>query len=106
MYKARERVLQVSADGIDTSIGEMSGHRDWKDISSIVDRGEFIAAVVAGGIPFGIFWLRTRNGNAFIIPTRAFVTASERAAFLQQARNWHMANAARFPRFSRSRYYG
>jgi hypothetical protein len=106
MYKGRERVLQVSATGIDTSIGTMSAHRNWKDVSLIVDRGEYIAAVVAGGIPFGVFWLRTLNGNAFIIPNRAFGNASERVAFLQQARSWHAANVLRFPRFSRSRYYG
>jgi hypothetical protein len=106
MYKGRERVLQVSAAGIDTSIGTMSAHRDWKDISLILDRGEYIAAVVAGGIPLGVFWLRTSNGNAFIIPNRAFGDPLERAAFLQQARSWHMVNVIRFPRFSRSRYYG
>lgn len=106
MYKGRERVLQVSAAGIDASVGTMSSHRDWQDIASIIDRDAFIAAVVAGGIPFGLFWLRTRNGNAFIIPNRAFESASERVAFLQQARSWHAANALRFPRFSRSRYFG
>ena len=106
MYKGRERVLRVSAAGMDTSIGAMSAHRDWKDIASIVDRGTYIAAIVAGGIPLGIFWLRTLNGNAFIIPNRAFEVESERLAFLQHARNWHAASALRFPRFSRSRYYG
>ena len=106
MYKGRERDLRVSAAGIDTSIGTMSAHRNWKDIASIVDRGEYIAAVVAGGIPLGIFWLRTRNGNAFIIPNRAFANASERDLFLRQACSWHAANGLRFPRISRRRYYG
>lgn len=106
MYKGRERVLHVSASGIDTSIGAMSAHRDWRDIASVVDRGAYIAAVVAGGVPFGVFWLRTRNGNAFVIPNRAFADSSERATFLQQALSWHAAKAMRFPRVSRSRYFG
>jgi hypothetical protein len=106
MYKTRERILRVTGNGLDTSIGAMSGRRDWKDISSIIDRGNYVAIVVAGGIPLGVCWLRTLNGNAFIVPNRAFHGASERAAFLDQARRWHAANAVRFPKFSRSRYYG
>ena len=70
-----------------------------RTLRQLSNRGTYIAAIVAGGIPLGIFWLRTLNGNAFIIPNRAFEGKSERLAFLQHARNWHAASALRFPDF-------
>lgn len=105
MYKARERVLRATEVGLDTSIGAVSGNRSWKDIASITDRGSYIAITVAGGIPLGFFWLRTFNGNAFIIPNRAFGGSSERLAFLETIRTWHAKHALSFPRLSRRRYY-
>jgi hypothetical protein len=104
-YKPRQRRLFVNATGIDTSIGELSAKRSWKDISAIYDQHEFIAAVVAGGIPLGPFWIRTRNGNSFVVPNRAFRDVQERQAFLRAILSWHQSVALRFPRFSRTRYY-
>ena len=104
-YKPRERTLEMSASGLDTSIGTQSGHRSWRDISSISDAGETIVCVVAGGIPLMIGWLRTRNGNAYVIPNRAFVDAAQRTAFLDQITAWHRAQAMRYPRFARNRYF-
>jgi hypothetical protein len=104
-YKPRPRRFTADANGIDTSIGELSAKRSWKDISSIYDQRDFIAAVVAGGISVGPFWIRTRTGNSFIIPNRAFRDARERQAFLDSIKFWHGKNALKFPRFSRTRYY-
>ena len=104
-YRPRERKLAISSTGIDTSIGSLSGHRGWRDIASIEDHGDFIALVVAGGIPLGIGWIRTQNGNAFVIPTRAFASAAQRQALLHQAVGWHSAQAAHFPCFAWKRYF-
>ena len=64
------------------------------------------AATSAGdGTRFGPFWIRTLNGNAFIIPDRAFANLVQRAAFIEQIKVWHEANQLSFPRFSMTRYY-
>lgn len=104
-YKPRERLMTVDESGIDSSIGSLSAHRGWKDIASIADSRDFIAGVVAGGIPLGFGWVRTRNGNAFIIPNRAFENLDQRTIFLQTIKAWHGAKAVRFPRLSWTRYY-
>jgi hypothetical protein len=104
-YNPRERTLIVSEKGIETSLGTATGKRSWQDVSSIADFGETIAIVIAGGTRFGPFWIRTLNGNAFIVPNRAFANPVQRAAFLEHIQAWHKAQALSFPRFAMTRYY-
>jgi len=104
-YNPRERTLVASEKGIETAVGTAVGKRSWQDVASITDYGETIAIVIAGGTRFGPFWIRTLNGNAFIVPNRAFANPVQRAAFLEQIQEWHKAHALRFPRFAMTRYY-
>jgi hypothetical protein len=104
-YKPRERVLKVGPEGIDTTIGTMSGKRKWEDISLVVERPCYFALTVAGGSFLGFCWLRTVNGNAFVIPRRIFGSDSEYFEFARSVRQWHSARALRFPRFAKTRYY-
>ena len=104
-YNPRERTLIVSEKGIESTVGTAVGKRAWQDVASITDYGETIAIVIAGGTRFGPFWIRTLNGNAFIIPNRAFANPTQRAAFLEDTQAWHAAKRMSFPRFSMTRYY-
>jgi hypothetical protein len=104
-YKARERTLTASEKGIETTIGDIFARRAWQDIASITDLGDTIAIVVAGGTKIGPAWIRTVNGNAFVIPDRAFANPVQRADFLEHIAAWHKAQALSFPRFSMARYY-
>jgi hypothetical protein len=79
MFKHRERVLAVGPDGIDTTIGKKSAHRDWSEISAVEDRAGVVAITVR------------QTGNAFLIPNRAFADDGARADFLRRAAAWHAA---------------
>jgi hypothetical protein len=80
-FKPAERRLIIDQDGWKTTIGKISGERAWKEVRSIEDaRG----AVVITGI----------NGNALIVPERAFANEVARQEFLAAARNWHSSAAA------------
>ena len=104
-YKPRERVLTVGLEGIETRIGDTSARRDWRDISYIVERASYTVICVAGGISLGIIWLRIRNGNAFVIPRRAFDSNADYLYFVNSIESWHKLKSVRFPRFSLTRYY-
>jgi len=103
-YKPQTRALTVSRDRIETKIGSIHGRRKWEDISLIADHGSFIALVVGGGIPLGPWWIRTKNGNAFVVPNLAFATLEKRREFLHAVSAWHSAEKPKFPRFARTRY--
>ena len=104
-YKRLERTLIVSDRGIETTIGGVLASRSWRDVAAITDYGETIAVVIAGGARFGPVWIRTLNGNAFVIPNRAFEDPASRSRFLEQIMAWHAAQRLRFPRFAMERYY-
>lgn len=76
-FKSEERRLEVGSGGIDTEIRGMHKHYDWRDISAIAFEN-------------GIVEVRTRTGNAFLVPQRAFESAQQRDEFLQRARTWSM----------------
>jgi hypothetical protein len=43
----------------------------------------------------GTIYIAGKNGNAFIVPPRAFATEAARAGFLDTARRWHQAHSGR-----------
>jgi hypothetical protein len=75
-FKPQERVLNLNEQGASTTIGSKSGTVPWSKIASIEDSGDAISVT------------RT-NGNAFVIPNRAFSSSDERAGCLKLIREWH-----------------
>jgi hypothetical protein len=75
-FKAQTRTFTVNETSISTKIGRQSGSVNWSQIRTIEDtQGEITIA--------------RRNGNAFIIPQRAFRSQAERTDFLSKITNWH-----------------
>jgi hypothetical protein len=74
MFKSQTRTLEMNQDGISTVIGKLSVQRSWNDIQSVSEQDTSI--IIVG-----------RNGNAFIVPRRAFVSEEERRLFLSYAKN-------------------
>jgi hypothetical protein len=81
LFKRRERLLKVDARGWYSEIGNASGSRSWTEVASIQGRGGTVAIV-------GI------NGNAMIVPRRAFDDAAHQEQFLNHALAWHAAAMA------------
>lgn len=73
--KTDRRTLTISPDGISTSIGTKSAQIPWKSVKIVKDSGAFIL-------------IARTNGNAFFIPDRAFVSADDRARFMEQVGIW------------------
>lgn len=73
MFKPQTRVLEVSQDGVSTTIGRCSARRSWREIRSVSQDGDYVI-------------LSCHNGNAFIVPPRAFQSADDRQTFLTFAR--------------------
>jgi YcxB-like protein len=75
-FKPQIRTFTVTETGIETKIGRRSGSVNWSQIKSIEDsQGEIL--------------ISRRNGNAFLIPERAFRTQGERADFFSKINSWH-----------------
>ena len=72
-FKPQTRVLTMDQAGLTTSIGKLCGEVPWRDVEAIIDQRELIV-------------IRRTNNNAFVIPTRAFASPADRAAFLSAAR--------------------
>ena len=75
-FKPSHRSLTIEPAGLRTTIGKLSGSRSWSEIGAIVETGDEI--VISG-----------KNGNAFIIPRRAFKDEGHRQEFLRDAQTWH-----------------
>ena len=68
-FKSQMRSLEVNQDGISTTIGKLAARRSWEDVLSISEEDDRI--IILG-----------RNGNAFLVPGRAFTSIEEKQAFL------------------------
>lgn len=75
-FKPQTRVLTLNAEGFKTTIGTRSGQRHWRDIRQIEEHEGTI--VIIGN-----------NGNAMIVPRRAFATDADRRDCLQTVQQWH-----------------
>jgi hypothetical protein len=66
-FKPQERVLTLDVSGITTTIGKRAGAIPWSDVAA-VHRGSAIT-------------IERTNGNAFVVPARAFASDDERRRF-------------------------
>jgi hypothetical protein len=73
-FKSQMRTILMDEDGLKTTIGKKSAARSWSDLKSIDDEEGYLIVTV-------------KNGNAFIIPPRAFTTPEARADFCLFARS-------------------
>jgi YcxB-like protein len=73
MFKPQRRSLVMNASGLETSVGKHHARRPWSDIRSVKNADGYII-------------LARTNGNAFIVPPRAFESPEMRDAFLSFAR--------------------
>lgn len=76
MYKSNLRTLTVSETGIFTIIGKRSAEIPWDEVCSVQDLGNNIS-------------IQRQNGNAFLIPNRAFASETERLKFFDSICNWY-----------------
>jgi hypothetical protein len=74
-FKPSVRTLTVGPSGMRTSIGKLSGEIRWKDVAAIEGDGPEI-------------YIASRQGNALIIPARAFDSDVSRRQFLEDIRSW------------------
>ena len=74
MFKPKRRTLSINDTGIETTIGKKSAKRAWKDIKSVSEENGYLI-------------LLCRNGNAFIVPPRAFDSQSSQENFASFAKN-------------------
>ena len=80
-YKPSQRKLTIDSEGWNTTVGKLSGTVPWTKVRTVEEAAD--AVVIVG-----------TNGNALIVPARAFASTVERSAFLTAARTWHAAAAA------------
>lgn len=66
--KTQQRTLTVSAEGLATTIGTLSGTLGWAEVADVADSPGFIFII-------------GQTGNSFMIPSRAFATPEQRRAF-------------------------
>ena len=75
-FKSQVRTLEVDERGYRTVIGGRTGERTWSEIQSVQDDGETVI-------------LTTRQGNAILVPRRAFAGVVDRGQFVADIRRWH-----------------
>lgn len=85
-FKPQVRTLELDESGFRTSIGRINGSRRWFEIQSVRDDGNTLA-------------ITSHNGNAMIIPRRAFGEGIDRERFVAEIEAWHKraANITRCP---------
>jgi hypothetical protein len=76
LFKSAKRTLHVGPEGWSTQVGTVSGSARWCEVASIQERD-------------GAILIESVNGNALIVPSRAFSDAATRQQFLSDIRQWH-----------------
>jgi hypothetical protein len=77
-FKPQERVLTLDERGAHTVIGAQSGSVPWAEVASVE-------------VKQGVIAITGKNGNAFLIPSRAFATDDERLRVVRLIEGWHRA---------------
>jgi hypothetical protein len=75
MFKSAERTLHVGPEGWSTQIGKIAGSRTWAQVAAVTIDEQSITILGS-------------NGNALIVPKRAFPTEAARRQFFDDANNW------------------
>ena len=76
LFKSQERILNVGPEGWDTQIGKKKGARSWGEVASVQeDSGKVV--------------ITNKNGNALIVPERAFISSDDRDRFYNDIKDWH-----------------
>jgi hypothetical protein len=73
-FKPQMRILTIDPAGLTTSIGKSTGDVPWHDVEAITDKQ-------------GLIVIRRTNGNAFVVPDRAFASPADRAEFLRSVQD-------------------
>jgi hypothetical protein len=76
MFKSSERTITLGEKGIETRIGDRQLSVSWADIEAVED----IDGVIALS--------RKSNGNAFLLPERAFGSNTERQQIIALINKW------------------
>jgi hypothetical protein len=79
-FKSEIRTLRVDQQGIATKVGTWHAVIPWREIRCIAPGTEEI-------------YIEGKNGNALIVPNRAFSAPEHRAEFLERVDHWHMQGA-------------
>lgn len=80
-FKPEERMLEISPQGISTTIGRRSGNIAWREVQWV--KSDANAVYIVG-----------RTLNSFRIPEGAFATPSDRDRFVKLASDWLQASRA------------
>ena len=75
-FKPEVRTLEVDEGGYRTVVGRYKGKRAWSEIQSVHDDGTTVV-------------LTARQGNAMLVPQRAFAGAVDRGQFVADIKTWH-----------------
>ena len=80
LFKNKERTLLVGPDGWSTQIGHKSASRRWSDVAAVHEAQNSV--VISG-----------TNGNALIVPLRAFADQASMQQFIRDAQAWRNGSA-------------
>ncbi len=76
VYNSAERLMTLDRRGIQVVAGSESIEVCWEEITAITSDGNCV-------------YISRKNGNAFIVPDRAFTSASDRSRFVNSIQEWH-----------------
>ena len=79
--KTSNRSLTVSAEGISTEIGSLKAQIPWRKVKVISETDRYVLVARA-------------SGNAFFIPSRAFSSPEQKAAFVTKIKHWARAGGS------------
>ena len=82
-FKPQTRILTIATEGLSTTINAKSRNYSWSEVASVT--------LVRGRVYIGI-----SNGNAFVVPSRAFTSPQQQEEFLQRCSEWR-ANSSNPP---------
>jgi len=80
-FKPQERTLRVGPEGWSTAIGKASSSRAWSEIALVYLSDDAVE-------------IQNTDGNAMIVPLRAFAGREQMEQFSQDAHVWHSGPAA------------
>lgn len=69
LFRREVKALRLDGEGIERAMGGERLRRPWQELRSVVDHGSYIALTMI-------------EGNAFIVPTKAFADPGQREEFI------------------------